>query len=61
MRKVYDVNAPVVVAELDIIQAGEGFGVSKVKNGYRMVQINLRSMCVVFYPAKGRASAWVTV
>lgn len=61
MRIVYDGNTPVIVAELDYAQAGEVFEVSKVKNGSRIVEINLRSMCVVFYPAKGRASAWVTV
>ena len=60
MRTAYDAETPVVVAKLDNEQAREVFGVSKVKNGNRMVQINLLSMCVVFYPAKGRASAWVT-
>lgn len=61
MRIVYDAKTSVVVAELNNEQAGEVFGVSKVKNGNRMVQISLQSMCVVFYPIKGRASAWVTV
>ena len=58
---VYDENTPVVVAEMNHSQAGEIFGVSKVKGGNRMGTTYLSSMCIVFYPAKKRARAWVTV
>ncbi|KAF8205361.1 hypothetical protein K438DRAFT_1964437 [Mycena galopus ATCC 62051] len=54
-------DSPVVVAELNNSQAGEVFGVSKIKNGNRMVTIHLQSMMVVFYPSKGKASVWLTV
>ncbi|KAJ7255835.1 hypothetical protein B0H12DRAFT_523828 [Mycena haematopus] len=54
-------DSPVVVAELNNSQAGEVFGVSKIKNGNRMTTIHLQSMMVVFYPSKGKASVWLTV
>ncbi|KAJ7154367.1 hypothetical protein C8R43DRAFT_885135, partial [Mycena crocata] len=54
-------ESPVIVAELNNAQAGEVFGVSKIKNGNRMTTIHLQSMMVVFYPATGKASAWLTV
>ncbi|KAJ7717007.1 hypothetical protein B0H16DRAFT_1338409, partial [Mycena metata] len=54
-------ESPVVVAELNNSQAGEVFGVSKIKNGNRMTTVHLQSMMVVFYPAKGKASVWLTV
>ncbi|KAF7344357.1 Reverse transcriptase, RNaseH [Mycena sanguinolenta] len=54
-------DSPVVVAELNNSQAGEVFGVSKVKNGNRMTTLHLQSMMVVFYPSKGKASVWLTV
>ena len=57
----YNESTPVVVAELSNAQAGEIFGVSKVKNGNRMANIYLNSMCVVFYPGTGKARAWLTV
>ncbi|KAF7325675.1 hypothetical protein MKEN_00417400 [Mycena kentingensis (nom. inval.)] len=57
----YNKDTPVVVAELSNAQAGEVFGVSKVKNGNRMVTLHLQSMMVVFYPPTGKASAWLTV
>jgi len=57
----FDERTPVVVAELNHNQAGEVFGVSKVKGGNRMVTTYLLSMCVVLYPAQKRASAWLTV
>ncbi|KAJ7640675.1 hypothetical protein DFH06DRAFT_619722 [Mycena polygramma] len=54
-------DSPVIVAELNNAQAGEVFGVSKIKNGNRMETVNLQSMMVVFYPSKGKASVWLTV
>ncbi|KAJ7485802.1 hypothetical protein FB451DRAFT_1363603 [Mycena latifolia] len=54
-------DSPVVTAELNNSQAGEVFGVSKIKNGNRMTTIHLQSMIVVFYPPKGKASVWLTV
>ncbi|KAJ6470529.1 hypothetical protein C8R45DRAFT_836906, partial [Mycena sanguinolenta] len=54
-------DSPVVVAELNNSQAGEVFGVSKIKNGNRMTTLHLQSMMVVFYPSKGKASVWLTV
>ncbi|KAJ6615121.1 hypothetical protein B0H10DRAFT_2220625 [Mycena sp. CBHHK59/15] len=54
-------ESPVVVAELNNSQAGEVFGVSKIKNGNRMTTIHLQSMMVVFYPSMGKASVWLTV
>ncbi|KAJ7706714.1 hypothetical protein B0H17DRAFT_1001143 [Mycena rosella] len=54
-------DSPVVVAELNNSQAGEVFGVSKIKNGNRMTTIHLQSMIIVFYPSKGKASVWLTV
>ncbi|KAJ6562557.1 hypothetical protein B0H19DRAFT_1144952 [Mycena capillaripes] len=57
----FSLDSPVVVAELNTSQAGEVFGVSKIKNGNRMTTIHLQSMMVVFYPSKGKASAWLTV
>jgi hypothetical protein len=57
----FDKDTPVVVAELNGKQAGEVFGISKVKGGNRMEATHLRSMCVVFYPAKGTATAWTTI
>ncbi|KAJ7635046.1 hypothetical protein FB45DRAFT_744186, partial [Roridomyces roridus] len=54
-------ESPVIVAELNNSQAGEVFGVSKIKNGNRMVTLHLQSMMVVFYPATGKASAWLTI
>ncbi|KAJ7136632.1 hypothetical protein C8R44DRAFT_695542 [Mycena epipterygia] len=57
----YSQDSPVVVAELSNSQAGEVFGVSKIKNGNRMTTIHLQSMMVVFYPSKGKASVWLTV
>src|SRR5438046_8172710 len=53
----FDERTPVVVAELNHNQAGEVFGVSKVKGGNRMVTTYLLSMCVVLYPAQKRARA----
>ncbi|KAF7316465.1 hypothetical protein MIND_00165600 [Mycena indigotica] len=57
----YSKDSPVIVAELNNSQAGDVFGVSKVKNGNRMVTLHLQSMVVVFYPATGKANAWLTV
>ncbi|KAJ7185352.1 hypothetical protein C8R46DRAFT_881406, partial [Mycena filopes] len=57
----YTPDSPVVVAELNNAQAGEVFGVSKIKNGNRMETVHLQSMMVVFYPEKGKASVWLTV
>ncbi|KAJ7512943.1 hypothetical protein B0H11DRAFT_1698531, partial [Mycena galericulata] len=54
-------DSPVIVAELSNSQAGEVFGVSKIKNGNRMTTLHLQSMMVVFYPSTGKASAWLTV
>ncbi|KAJ7785323.1 hypothetical protein DFH07DRAFT_726452, partial [Mycena maculata] len=54
-------DTPVVVAELNYSQAGEVFGVSKIKNGNRMTTIHLQSMVVILYPVTGKASAWLTV
>lgn len=58
---VFDETSPVVVVELDREEAGELLGVSKVKGGNRMVTTYLASMCVVFRPAEGRCSVWLTV
>jgi len=57
----YDQSTAVVVAELSNAQAGTVFGVSKIKNGNRYSQYHLSSMIVVFYPATGKASCWLTV
>ncbi|KAJ7104370.1 hypothetical protein B0H15DRAFT_22552 [Mycena belliarum] len=57
----FSADTPVVVAELNNTQAGEVFGVSKIKNGNRMTTVHLASMIVVFYPPKGKASVWLTV
>ncbi|KAG5654181.1 hypothetical protein H0H81_006563 [Sphagnurus paluster] len=57
----YDQNTAVVVAELNNAQAGQVFGVSKIKNGNRYSTYHLASMMVVFYPSTGNASCWLTV
>jgi hypothetical protein len=54
-------DSSVVVAELNNSQAGEVFGVSKIKNGNRMETVYLQSMMVVFYPPQGKASMRLTV
>lgn len=50
-----------MVVVLNRDQAGEIFGVTKVKGGNRVEQTYVQSMCVVLYPAQKRAMAWVTV
>ncbi|KAE9979541.1 hypothetical protein EG327_007008 [Venturia inaequalis] len=54
-------DTPVVVMDITGTQAGEIFGVTKTKSGNRMETTQLGSMCLVFYPAKGRATVWTTV
>ncbi|KAJ7822270.1 hypothetical protein B0H14DRAFT_2192265, partial [Mycena olivaceomarginata] len=54
-------DSSVVVAELNNSQAGEVFGVSKIKNGNRMETVYLQSMMVVFYPPQDKVSVWLTV
>jgi hypothetical protein len=60
MTLVYDETTPIIVAELGNKEAGEVFGVSKIKNGNRYTTINLARMCVVLHPPKKVATAWVS-
>jgi hypothetical protein len=57
---VYDETTPVVVAELGHKEAGEIFGVSKIKNGNRYTTIHLARMSVVLYPIKKTAMVWIS-
>lgn len=50
-----------VVVDITNGQAGEIFGVTKIKSGNRMETTELRSMYLVFYPATGKATVWTTV
>jgi hypothetical protein len=58
---VYDAESEIVVATLNNTQAGELFGVSKIKNGNRMVTFHLARMVVILYPRKSTAEVFVTV
>lgn len=56
----YDESTPVVVAEMGNKEAGEIFGVSNIKNGNRYETVHLRRMCIVLYPGKKVATAWIS-
>ncbi|PMD64273.1 uncharacterized protein K444DRAFT_609225 [Hyaloscypha bicolor E] len=58
--EVYDEKTPVVVAELRNKEAGEVFGVSKIKNGNRYETVHLFRMSVILYPLKQTASVWIS-
>jgi hypothetical protein len=49
-----------VVAELRNKEAGEVFGVSKIKNGNRYETVHLFRMSVILYPLKKTASVWIS-
>ncbi|KJZ69678.1 hypothetical protein HIM_10925 [Hirsutella minnesotensis 3608] len=57
----FDDTTVVVVVDLTHHQAGELFGVSKVKGGNRFATTHLAAMCVLFYPTRGTAKIWLSV
>lgn len=54
-------DTPVVVVNITNQQAGEIFGVTKIKSGNRMETTHLALMCLIFYPGTGKATVWTTV
>jgi len=58
---VFDETTPVVVADVTHKQAGELLGLTKVKGGNILETVLLAAACMVFRPAEGRCSMWLTV
>lgn len=54
-------SQPTTVAQLNNAQAGEIFGVSKIKKRNRMENFHLSKMVVILWPKKRRAEAYISV
>jgi hypothetical protein len=57
---VYDEKTPVIVAKRRNKEAGEIFGVSKVKNRNQFETVHLFRVSLVLYPPKKSATVWIS-